>query len=107
MSGFAFLPLDGARFLRRGFSCLTGGWRKNTRLLSTVLSVLKLSGIQSVVLLLKLTHLFDLIKIYNIASFKIVQILNAFTTENRRMFTAIEMLDSLFMCLTEIRFKLS
>lgn len=83
------------------------GWRKNTRLLSTVLSVLKLSGIQSVVLLLKLTHLFDLIKIYNIASFKIVQILNAFTTENRRMFTAIEMLDSLFMCLTEIRFKLS
>lgn len=83
------------------------GWRKNTRLLSTVLSVLKLSGIQSVVLLLKLTHLFDLIKIYNIASFKIVQVLNAFTTENRRMFTAIEMLDSLLMRLTEIRFKLS
>ena len=83
------------------------GWRKNTRLLSTVLSVLKLSGIQSVVLLLKLTHLFDLIKIYNIASFKIVQVFNAFTTENRRMFTAIEMLDSLLMRLTEIRFKLS
>ena len=60
-------------------------------------ATIELALVLIIILLLKFAHLLDLVEIYNEASVEIVEVLDAFTTENRRVLAAIEMLDTLLV----------
>jgi hypothetical protein len=55
---------------------------------------------------LQLTHLFDLVKINHKTLIHVVKFADALSTEDRGMFRAIKMLDSLVVSLTHIRLNL-
>ena len=77
----------------------------DARLLGAIRPVFKLGRIQSVVLLLKLAHLLDFLKIDNIACFHVVQVFDALTAEDRGVLTTVKMFNTLLMFLTEIGFQ--
>lgn len=95
------------RVLEQGVFVVSGrGWQ-DARLLSAIGSVLELRGVQAVVLLLQLSHLFDFVKIYNVASLHVVEILDALTTEDGRVLAAVKVFDSLLMLMTEVGLQIS
>lgn len=53
-------------------------------------------------MLLKLSHLFDLVKIHDIAGLHVVQVFDALATEYGRVFAAVEVLDSLLVLLAKV-----
>jgi hypothetical protein len=53
-------------------------------------------------LLLKLSHFFDFVEIYDVACFHVVQVLDAFTTKDRRVLAAVEMFDPLLVLMAEV-----
>ena len=70
-----------------------------------ILATIKLALVLIIILLLKLSHFLNLVQIYNEASVEIVEVLDAFTTENRRVLAAIEVLDTLFVLQAHVRCK--
>ena len=53
-------------------------------------------------MLLEFAHLFNFVEVDDETGFQVVQVLNALATENRRMFTAVEVLDSLLVFLAHV-----
>lgn len=71
----------------------------------TILAFLKLILIETHVLLLKLSHLFDFVEIHNEALLLSVLLLNAFSAEYCLMIRAVEMFDSFLVLTTEFFFE--
>lgn len=73
------------------------------RVSGAVCTLGKLGAIGLLILLLKYSHLFNLVQVHNKALVHVVKVFDALATENRRMLTTVEMLNSLVMGLTKIR----
>jgi len=86
--------LDWFRMLHIGLGC-------------TILPMLELTLVELIVLLLQFAHFFDFVKVYNEASFQIMQILDTLATENRGVLTAVEVFNTLLVLLTHVRRKVA
>ena len=70
-----------------------------------ILATIELALILIIILLLQFSHFLNLVQVYNEASVEIVEIFDAFTTENRRVLAAIEVLDTLLVLQAHVRCK--
>lgn len=77
----------------------------HVRVSRTILATIELTLILIIILLLQFSHFLNLVQIHNEASVEIVEVLDAFTTENRRVLAAIEVLDTLFVLQAHVRCK--
>ena len=74
----------------------------NVRVCGSISAFSELLSVSSLILFLQNAHLFYLVQIYHKALVHVMEVLNALSTENRWMFTAVEMLDALIVHLTKI-----
>ena len=78
---------------------------KNARLAGTIMSLLQLFCILLVVHLLQGAHLFNLIQVDYKTGIHVVQVFDAFTTEDAWVLTAKEMFDALVVIMAEVRLQ--
>jgi hypothetical protein len=67
----------------------------------------ELPEVHLIVLLLELAHLLDFVQVNDEAGVEVVQVLDALTAENRRVFAAVKVLDPLLVFLTHVHSAIS